>query len=196
MPTFGLVFSLLNTQAWFVEPSNHEPRVRFLLFLFLAWLSTLTGTGCTFAAFTANVRYLEDRPGTDRREIVKTLGQPTRSQSFRPAVAGSTFAHAPEKLRLARVSLYDEYHVNGLVLTEDHDPYREFIEGYATMMYLTLGLAEMFYLPYITIDLAKHAREHFELQLWYDRDDHLIAEEERPEPPSPEAARPTQKAHP
>ena len=155
--------------------------MRTLLLSVLAALSVLGVTGCTLPLIDATTRYVPLGNGVRRAEIVKTLGPPQQTRSFTPAAVGSTFTNAPSDLRQARVSIYDEYRLNGLVQSSQYRPYAGYGEGYTMGMYLTLGLGELIYLPVTAIDLAARRTQHFQLRLWYDGAGKLIAADHRRE---------------
>lgn len=151
-------------------------KTRFLLCL--AVLAILSSTGCTYAIVNASIRYVSLESGTNRSEVVKILGMPSQSKTFSPTVVGNSFAQAPIALRHMKVGIYDEYHINGLVITRDYNPYLGFGESYTLGMYLTLGLGEIIYFPYSMVDLAVRGSRHYQLRLWYDASGCLLAKDE------------------
>lgn len=71
-----------------------------------------------------------------------------------------------------KICTYDEYRVSGLVLTGQDERYTSNLVGIPYVF--TLGLFEIYALPYVMIDLPRRAFRHYELRVWYDCNNQLI----------------------
>lgn len=117
-------------------------------------------------------------PGTPRREVLAVLGAPRRSVPVTPPRLGSSFASAPVSIRSARVGLYDEYSVSGLVQLPG-DTYEVESNIYPMFVIFTGGLIEVVALPLTSGDLARRSLTPHRLRLWYDPHQRLLSYDRR-----------------
>ena len=138
------------------------------------------GTACTPVLGHAFIRDVSGKlePRASRASIIQTLGVPRQTRRFDPTVAGTLFAGAPKNVQQARVSIYDEYRLNGLTLTSGYSPYSgSFLETYDFVMIFTLGFAEVIYFPSTIADLSTRSWQRYQLRLWYDPSGRLIGQD-------------------
>ena len=59
------------------------------------------------------------------------------------------------------------------------DPYTSDWNIYPVAVILTLGLSEVFVFPLVAIDMTQRSFQRYELRVWYDASDQLLAYERR-----------------
>ena len=142
------------------------------------------GTACSPLLGNAFIRDVSGslQPGTRAVPASSKLWECRgKTRRFDPAVAGDLFAGAPKVVQQARVSLYDEYRLNGLTVTSGYSPYSgSFLETYDFLMIFTLGFAEVIYFPSTIADIGTRSWQRYQLRLWYDPSGRLIGQDHQP----------------
>jgi hypothetical protein len=75
-------------------------------------------------------------------------------------------------------SVCDVYQMNGLAQMQG-DPYFGGWTMYPAYVILTAGAIEVFMFPYVSVDLAVKSFKRYELRVWYDQSDRIVAYERR-----------------
>ena len=113
-------------------------------------------------------------PGSgQRQQLIDRLGPPV----------SSTTEPIPDYVKRNRsstnaVCICDHYRVSGLVQVQG-DPYAGDWREYPILMIFTLGLSEVFYFPYVAVDLTIRSFQRDDLRVWYDCSDRVLAHEKQ-----------------
>ena len=112
------------------------------------------------------------RPGAARQELAARLGSPQSISSLALTPTARVLNTNSSPLSC------DVYRVNGLVQMGS-DPYTSDWNIYPVAVILTLGLSEVFVFPLVAIDMTQRSFQRYELRVWYDASDQLMAYERR-----------------
>ena len=111
-------------------------------------------------------------PGASLKDLITVLGKPMGSNtSIVPANARRFQTNDPSCVCYS-------YRVSGLVQISG-DKFTGDAELWPVVVIMTLGVAEVIAFPYVSIELAAMSLKRYELRVWYDCSDHIVAYERR-----------------
>lgn len=110
--------------------------------------------------------------GASREALATRLGAPHSTNTLPVSATAKRFPTDQADC------VCDVYRITGLMQMQG-DPYWTDWNMYPVVFILTAGIAEVFMLPYVGIDMTVRSYQGYEFHAWYDCSDRLVAFERR-----------------